>query len=110
MRISLKFSSVQVQNYPFSSFFVGLVAIIIHSYADPSTAVGNCFHTSGAAGLNSGQFNREKNLKKANIEYRIMNIECRIKEFYLFYLPEIAERSDSIIRHSMKFHTSGAAG
>jgi CTP-dependent riboflavin kinase len=35
--------------------------------------------------------------------------ECRIKEFYLFYLLKRAERSDIhqssfIIRHSMKFH------
>jgi hypothetical protein len=39
----------------------------------------------------------------------------RIKEFFLFYLLKIAERSDIhnssiIIRHSMKFHTSAAAG
>jgi len=45
------------------------------------------------------------------------NVECRIKEFFLFYLLKIAERSDIhirqssiIIRNSMKFHTSGAAG
>jgi len=37
---------------------------------------------SAAAGLKSGKFNRKRNFKKANIEYRIMNIECRRKEFY----------------------------
>jgi len=45
------------------------------------------FHTSGAAGLKSGQFNRERNfglVLQINVfilvlksEYRIMNIECR---------------------------------
>jgi hypothetical protein len=30
---------------------------------------------SGAAGLKSGQSNRERNFEKANIEYRIMNVE-----------------------------------
>jgi len=34
------------------------------------------FHTSGAAGLNSGQSDQKRNFEKANIEYRIMNIEC----------------------------------
>jgi hypothetical protein len=41
-----------------------------------------CSGFSAAAGLKNGQFNRERNVKKANIEYRIMNIECRRKEFY----------------------------
>ncbi len=43
--------------------------------------------------------------------------DCRIKEFFLFYLLKIAERSDStirqssiIIRHSLKFHISAATG
>jgi len=31
---------------------------------------------SAAAGLKNGQFNRKSNFKKANIEYRIMNIEA----------------------------------
>jgi hypothetical protein len=30
---------------------------------------------SAAAGLKSGQSNRERNFEKANIEYRIMNVE-----------------------------------
>jgi hypothetical protein len=34
------------------------------------------FHISAAAGLKSGQSDRKKNFEKANIEYRIMNIEC----------------------------------
>jgi hypothetical protein len=37
---------------------------------------------SSAAGLKSGQSDRKRNFEKANIEYRIMNIECRRKEFY----------------------------
>jgi hypothetical protein len=41
------------------------------------------FHTSGASGQKNGQFNRKRNSK--NIECRIMNIECRKKEFYRFY-------------------------
>jgi len=39
---------------------------------------------SSAAGLKSGQFNRERNSKKENIEFRIMNIECRMNEFCPF--------------------------
>jgi hypothetical protein len=48
------------------------------------------FHTSAAAGLKSGQFNRERNfglVLQINVfilvlksEYRIMNIECRISK------------------------------
>ena len=48
------------------------------------------FHTSAAAGLNSGQFNRERNfgfVSQIDVfilvfksEYRIMNIECRISK------------------------------
>ena len=40
----------------------------------------------------------EETLKKANVEYRIMNIECRRNVFYLFYKK--MERSDSILPHS----------
>jgi hypothetical protein len=43
------------------------------------------FHVSAAGGLNSGQFNPKRNSEKENIEYRIMNIECRSKVFCLFY-------------------------
>jgi hypothetical protein len=39
---------------------------------------------SPAAGLKNGQFNRKINFEKANIEYRIMNVECRRDVFYLF--------------------------
>jgi hypothetical protein len=39
---------------------------------------------SAASGLKSGQFNRERNFEKANIEYRIMNVECRRDVFCLF--------------------------
>jgi hypothetical protein len=39
---------------------------------------------STAAGLKSGQSNRERNFEKANIEYRIMNVECRRDVFCLF--------------------------
>ena len=56
------------------------------------------FHTSGAAGQKNGQFNRERNSEKANIEYRIMNIECRSDVFCLF--KKKTERSDSILPHS----------
>jgi hypothetical protein len=44
------------------------------------------FHTKGAAGLKSGQFNRENNFEKANNEYRTRNNDCRGKEFYQFLL------------------------
>jgi hypothetical protein len=42
------------------------------------------FHTSAAAGPKSGQLNRKRNFEKANIEYRIMNVECRRDVFCLF--------------------------
>jgi len=46
-------------------------------------------HTQGskfspAAGLNSGQSDQKRNVKKANIEYRIMNVECRRDVICLF--------------------------
>jgi len=50
------------------------------------------FHTSGAAGQKNGQFNREKNLKKANIEYRIMNVEYRRKAFCRFFYGTMIEK------------------
>ena len=40
---------------------------------------------SVAAGQKNGQSDRKRNSEKANIEYRIMNIECRSNEFCLFY-------------------------
>jgi hypothetical protein len=59
---------------------------------------------SAAGGLKSGQSNRRGNS-------RMTNVECQIKEFFLFYLLKRAERSDIhnssiIIRYSMKFHMS----
>jgi hypothetical protein len=51
------------------------------------------FHASAAAGLKSGQFDQKRNFKKANVEYRIMNIECRRTVFYLFFILKRAERS-----------------
>jgi len=38
------------------------------------------FHMSVASGLNSGQSDRKRNSEKENIEYRIMNIECRMSK------------------------------
>ncbi|CAB1076323.1 hypothetical protein D1AOALGA4SA_4120 [Olavius algarvensis Delta 1 endosymbiont] len=57
-------------------------------------------------------------LLKANIEYRIMNVECRRNVFCLFY-KKTTERSETTLRHSavrysifcgslfksLKFHT-----
>ena len=95
------------------------------------TPIFKMFHISPAAGLKNGQFDLKRNFKIANVEYRIMNIKCRIKEFFLFYLLKRAERSlrlvgvvtpmprratstirqsSIVIRHSMKFHTSAATG
>jgi len=42
------------------------------------------FHKSAASGQKNGQSDRKRNFEKANIEYRIMNIECRSKVFCLF--------------------------
>jgi hypothetical protein len=39
---------------------------------------------STAAGQKNGQSDRKRNFEKANIEYRIMNIECRSDVFCLF--------------------------
>jgi hypothetical protein len=41
----------------------------------------------------------KRNFEKANIEYRIMNVECRSKVFCLFY-KKMTEQSDSALRHS----------
>jgi hypothetical protein len=49
---------------------------------------------SPAAGLKSGQFDRERNFEKANIEYR-MSKEC------ILSISEKTERSDSILRNSL---------
>jgi hypothetical protein len=48
---------------------------------------------SQAAGLKNGQSNRSRNKKKrmSNIEYRIMNIECRSNVFCLFYKKRLSE-------------------
>jgi hypothetical protein len=69
---------------------------------------------SPAAGQKNGQFYRKRNSKKENIEYRIMNVECRRNEFCLF---KKTERSETILRNSavrcsvrVKFHTSAASG
>jgi hypothetical protein len=53
---------------------------------------------SAAAGLKSGQSNRERNFEKENIEYRIMNVECRRDVFCLF--KKKTERSETILRYS----------
>jgi hypothetical protein len=45
---------------------------------------GRVFPFSVAAGLNSGQSNQKRNSEKANIEYRIMNVEYRSNVFCLF--------------------------
>jgi hypothetical protein len=65
------------------------------------------FHTSGAAGLKSGQFDRERNfglVLQINVfilvlksEYRIMNIECRIsKEGILSILINLKDRAQRL--------------
>jgi len=38
---------------------------------------------SPAAGKKNGRSNRKRNFEKANIEYRIMNVECRKNVFCL---------------------------
>jgi hypothetical protein len=43
-----------------------------------------CSGFSAASGLKSGQSNRKRNSEKANIEYRIMNVEYRSNVFCLF--------------------------
>jgi hypothetical protein len=74
---------------------------------------------SAAAGQKNGRSNRERNFEKANIEYRIMNVECQSNVFCLFY-KKMTERSESTLRHSLfdilrfcgslltKFHTRGS--
>jgi hypothetical protein len=52
---------------------------------------------SAVSGLKSGQFNRKRNFEKANVEYRIMNVECRRNVFYLFYKKRINNPKKGII-------------
>jgi hypothetical protein len=40
------------------------------------------FHTSGAAGQKNGQSDRKRNSEKANIEYRIMNVEVMYSVYF----------------------------
>jgi hypothetical protein len=48
----------------------------------------------------SVQSNQKRNFEKANIEYRIMNIECRINECCLFYKKRLSEANPPFdIRH-----------
>ena len=77
---------------------MGLVAIIISCCSDSSIASGMKFHKSGASGQKNGQSDRERNFKKENIEYRIMNIACRRNVFFLFYKK--IERSETNLRNS----------
>ena len=45
--------------------------------------------------------------RRINIEYRIMNIECRSNEFCLFYKKRLSDLSGRSRRRSLKrFHTS----
>jgi hypothetical protein len=50
----------------------------------------------------SVQSNQKRNSGKANIEYRIMNIECRSIEFCLFYKKRLSEANPPFdIRYSI---------
>ena len=61
---------------------------------------------SGAAALKSGQFNREINFEKANIEYRIMNVEYRRDVFCLFKKRlSAAKPSFDILRFDIRYST-----
>jgi len=40
------------------------------------------FHTSAASGLKSGQSDRKRNFEKANIEYRISNVEVMYSVYF----------------------------
>ncbi len=40
------------------------------------------------------------NILLVNVEYRILNNECRSKVFCLFYLNKETERSESMLLHS----------
>jgi hypothetical protein len=55
------------------------------------------FHTSGAAGLKSGQFNRKRNSK--NIEYRINEYRMSKKGILSILLIKKTERSDTILKN-----------
>jgi hypothetical protein len=47
------------------------------------------FHTSGASGLKNGQSDRKRNFEKANIEYRIMNVEVM---YSVYFKKDLAKR------------------
>jgi hypothetical protein len=61
--------------------------------------------SSSAAGLKSGQFNRIRNFEKANIEYRIMNVEYRSKAFYLILLKRLSKAKPhfDILRFDIRY-------
>jgi hypothetical protein len=63
--------------------------------------LGVCLDMSGASGLISGQSNRGRNFEKANIEYRIMNIECRRNVFCRFKKRLSAAIQSFEIRYSI---------
>ena len=59
---------------------------------------------SSTTGLKSGQSNRERNFEKANIEYRIMNVECRRDVFCLFKKRlSAAKPSFDILRFDIRY-------
>ena len=59
-------------------------------------------------GLKSGQFNQERTSEKANIEYRIMNVECRRDVFCLFQ-KRLSEAKPFIIENWGLVLTSATA-
>ena len=52
------------------------------------------------AGRQSGQFDRKRNCEKANIEYRILNVECRMSKQCILSILKKTEQSDSTLRNS----------
>jgi hypothetical protein len=63
------------------------IALFLDIIGHSETFSEHGFQVSGvspAAGKKNGRFNRKRNFEKANIEYRIMNVEFRSNVFFRF--------------------------
>ncbi len=66
---------------------------------------------SPTAGQKNGRSNRERNSEKANIEYRIMNVECRRDVFCLFKKRlSKAKPSFDILRFDIRYSAVRCSG
>ena len=60
------------------------------------------FHTSGAAGMKSGQINLKRNSSMTNVEGRLTNVELR-NSFYFFVKKSRAKRHPPFVNCHSSF-------